>query len=61
MTKQMKQAAELPVIFCFLHRIKPKGLSRLQTKNAARSGIICFVIQLGLFSMIHCGGNLQNK
>jgi hypothetical protein len=37
----MMFAAELLIIFCFLRGIKPMGLSRSQTKNAAKSGIIC--------------------
>ena len=43
----MMHAAELLIIFSIVREIKPKGLSRSQTKNAAKSGIISLVIQLG--------------
>jgi hypothetical protein len=43
----MMHAAELLIIFCFVRGIKPNGLYRLQTKNAAKSGIICLVTPAG--------------
>jgi len=43
----MMFAAKLLIIFCFLHGIKPMGLFRSQTKNAAKSGIICLATPEG--------------